>query len=323
MALMFLLYPPTFYWDLAITLLIAFSFCSTLGCVIWIRRKKRCRFGKFLVFLIALVSTSAGGLVFYGSFVEPQIIITTEYTVDLPVTEPLTIAIVSDIHVGPNKDAKFVKRLVRTINDTFPDFVFLLGNYIHTEEADIADLKPLEHIRASVGVFGVLGNHDQGHYASMLGKRYFTYNLSEDISAALASFGVRMLRNEHEVVKLGTDSLVVAGIDDLWSEDADIEAALKDVPEELPVILLSHNPAAALNESSDVDLILSGHTHGGQIRIPFVGPVILPVGTPEGYDQGIISIDKDTTLLITHGVGETWGRARLFALPEVVVLTVE
>jgi predicted MPP superfamily phosphohydrolase len=266
-----------------------------------------------------------GSLVLYGTFIEPQMITVTERTIDLPVTEPLTIAVVSDMHVGPFKGALFMRRLVRTINNTLPDIVLLVGDYIYNEDAILSDLDPLEDIRSSVGVFGVLGNHDQGQYANIFGKRYFTFNQGEDIADALESLGIRMLRNEHEVLSIGLDSIAIAGIDDLWTADADLDAALAEIPAASPVILLSHNPTV-IKELSEkgVDLVVSGHTHGGQIRLPFIGPLItLPIGISQDYDQGIFAIDDGTTLAITRGAGETWARSRLFAWPEIMLLTVQ
>ena len=271
------------------------------------------------------MSTLIGLLVLYGTFIEPQIITVTERSIDLPVTEPLTIAVVSDMHVGPFKGSRFMKRLVRTINNTLPDIVLLVGDYVYNADAVLSYLDPLGDILASVGVFGVLGNHDQGQYATILGTRYFTFNQGEDIADALESLGIRMLRNEHEVLSIGLDSLAIAGIDDLWTADADLDAALADIPAGSPIILLSHNPTV-IDElpAKDIDLVVSGHTHGGQIRLPFIGPLIaLPIGISQDYDQGIFAIDDDTTLAITRGAGETWARSRLFAWPEVLLLTVQ
>ena len=321
---MFLLSPQIFFWDLAIVLLIAFFGCTSLGCTIWIRRKSKCPCRKFLISAVATVSALAGAIIVYGAFIEPRIITVTEHTIDLEIAEPLTIAVVSDFHVGPYKNKRFVEQVVRTINNRLPDLVLLAGDYLYTEDARLSDLEPLGNLRASAGVFGVLGNHDQGQLASIFGNRFFTFNRGEDIADFLESLGIQMLRNENRVLPLGDSSLIIAGIDDLWTSDADIGAALRDIPDSVPVILLSHNPNVVQDpRSRAADLIVSGHTHGGQVRLPSFGSLILPVGIPRRFEQGIIPTDSDTTLLVTRGVGETWGRARLFAWPEVVILTVQ
>ena len=321
---MFLLCPTTFFWDLTIALLIVFSACMSFGCIIWIKRRSKYLLKKLLVSAVAVISASIGGIVVYGSFVEPQIITVTEHMIDLEISEPITIAVVSDFHVGPFKGKRFVQKVVRTINNSLPDLVLLVGDYIYTEDADLSDLNPLGTIRASLGTFGVLGNHDQGQYATILGKRYFSFNRGEDIADTLESLGIHMLRNTHEIVPLNLGSITIAGIDDMWTADADMAGALRDIPEETPTILLSHNPNVAIDPmSSKADLIVSGHTHGGQVRLPYLGPLILPVGIPREFDQGIISIDESTVLAITRGVGETWGRIRLLAFPEVLILKVQ
>lgn len=245
----------------------------------------------------------------------------THYSVDLPVSEPLKIAVVSDLHVGPYKGKRFIRQLVRTINNTLPDIVLLAGDFVSAENSDFTALSPLAEIRASLGVFGVLGNHDQGQHATIFGKRYSTLNRGEDIASELERLGIHMLRNEHSITR-GVDALAIAGIDDLWTGDANLNAAFENLPPNVTAILLSHNPDVIEDSRSRrANLIVSGHTHGGQIRLPFLGPVPpMPIHISQKYDQGMFTIDPSTQLAITRGAGETWARARLFAWPEVLLL---
>lgn len=262
-----------------------------------------------------------GSTVVYGSFIEPKILRITEYDINLSLTEPLKIAVVSDLHIGPYKGKQFTQKLVRTVNNTLPDIVLLVGDFVYAEESDLSALEPLKELRASLGVFGVLGNHDQGQHATFLGERYFTFNRGEDIADALENMGVQMLRNTH-IVSRGVDALALAGIDDLWTGDAKLAEALTDVPENLTTILLSHNPSVIEDSlSRRADLIVSGHTHGGQIRLPGIGPLRpMPIRISQKYDQGVFTVDPSTQLAITRGAGETWARARLFAWPEILLL---
>ena len=101
-----------------------------------------------------------------------------------------------------------------------------------------------------------------------------------------------------------------------------IGAALDGIADDLPIILLSHNPSVInQNDSLQADLIVSGHTHGGQIRLPGIGPLGgVPTDIDQKYDQGTFAINNHTTLAITRGLGESSPRARLFAWPEILLL---
>ncbi|PIQ76204.1 hypothetical protein COU78_01450 [Candidatus Peregrinibacteria bacterium CG10_big_fil_rev_8_21_14_0_10_49_24] len=317
----FLLQPSIFVWDLTIALLIAVALSVCLVCILCARRKKARPILAAAISAVGIVSFCIGATVVYGSFVEPRMIRVTQYSVNLPVSEPLKIAVVSDLHVGPYKGIRFTEQLVRTINNTLPDIVLLVGDFLYADESDFSALAPLADIRASLGVFGVLGNHDQGEHATIFGTRYSTLNRGEDIAAELERLGVHMLRNQHSISR-GVDTLAIAGIDDLWTGDADLDAAFDQLPENVTTILLSHNPDVIEDSrSARADLIVSGHTHGGQIRLPFLGPIRpMPIRISQKYDQGLFTTDPSTQLAITRGVGETWARARLLAWPEVLIL---
>ncbi|HLC76204.1 MAG TPA: metallophosphoesterase [Candidatus Peribacterales bacterium] len=265
--------------------------------------------------------------VFYGSFIEPQLITITEAEVKLPTASDLTIVVLSDLHVGPYKGERFVRRLVDKVNAISPDFVLLAGDFIY-HGADPADrLSPLENLHTRYGVFGVLGNHEYNCIPHKGGGRTFygTFDGSQVVRRALERSGVKVLSNAFaEVVLEQGGPLFIAGVDDECSGHNDLESALPDTTQKSSLILIAHDPSVILqNQSSYANLIVAGHTHGGQIRLPIIGPVpSLPTELSRSYDQGIFAIDQNTTLAITRGVGETGPRARLFAPPEILVLRV-
>lgn len=273
----------------------------------------------------------AASLVFvtvsYGSFIEPQIITVTRRHIDLGVHQPLSIVVLSDMHVGPYKGAAFIRRVVRRVNALLPDLIlidgdFVLGDGIHAEQLEA--LAPLQDLHASIGTYAILGNHDHGTYRRLLGaERSPSTDQSEYLAAALRSLGIDVLQNAHEVVSLGTERIAIAGVDDRTSGKENLDAALAGIDPALPVILLAHSPDVILDTlSTRANLITTGHTHGGQIRLPFLGPLSdLPTHLGRKYDQGVFPIDADTTLAITRGVGESGPRARLFAWPEILLLT--
>ena len=215
-----------------------------------------------------------------------------------------------------------MQRVVNETNAAFPDLVLLTGDYVFGRNADLQDLAPLGALNPPLGVYAVLGNHDVGQHQSLLGKRYSGEDRGENIADMLESVGVTMLRNEEEIIYLTTGQIAITGIDDLWTGHSDLAAALDEVPRNVYTILLSHNPSVIDEKRSrEADLIVSGHTHGGQMRLPGYGTIPdLPTSLGNSFDQGIFKIDSDTTLAITRGVGESSPRTRLFAWPEIMLL---
>jgi len=319
---MFLLSPSIFWWDLSILLLISIALCMMLMSWLWYRRN-RTKHGLAKTCVLLVAATGAAGLILtiYGSFIEPQMIVITEHSIALRIEEPLRVVVISDIQVGPYKGAAFLSRVVDKINQTIPDIVLIAGDIIEDERSNLSSLEPLGSIRASAGVFAVLGNHDRGHRQNILGQRIQFLDRGEDVEDALEELNVQVLRNEHIIISLGAENINLVGIDDLWSGDSDLSSAMTDMLD-LTTILLSHNPDIIKEEqSNDADLIVAGHTHGGQLRLPYIGALsTLPTTIGPSFDQGVFTLDKGSILALTRGVGEASLRARLFAWPEVMVL---
>jgi predicted MPP superfamily phosphohydrolase len=317
---MFLLEPSVRPWDLAILLLLETSFCTMLASLIvrhMLPRARRAARG--LLLILALAGCLAFLTVLYGSFVEPHLLVVTRHDVAFPAR--LRVAVVSDLHVGPYKGKPYVERVVAKTNAEKPDIILLAGDFVFTESASrslVDDLDPLRDLHAPLGVFAVLGNHDLGHTDGDAVDR------SKTIIAALESFGVRVLRDTHATVTLADGTRVaLAGVNDpVGGQMYHVSRALRGIPTATPVILASHSPDVILNpDSRRAQLIVAGHTHGGQIRLPFLGPLTrIPDRLGNRYDQGVFPIGTGSLLAITRGAGESSVRARLFAWPEVMVL---
>lgn len=318
---MFLLHPDIFLWDFAILLLIAlFGSIFVLSFVRF--RRTRSVIAQFFIGFLGLAGFVGFLLVTYGSFIEPQMIVTDRFSVSLAVQQPLKIVAISDIHAGPYSGKRFLKRVVDRINRELPDLVLIAGDTISHGEFDARSLEPLKDIRAGLGTFAVLGNHDLGQFATIIREeRYRGRNVSTELVEAFDDLGIKLLRNEHRILQVQGQAIAIAGVDDPWSGQDDLESALGDIPGDIPLILLAHSPNIILKPlSRRAHLIVAGHTHGGQIRLPFIGPIPpIPSGLPRTYDQGIFA-DGKTTLAITRGIGETNARARLFAWPEIMVI---
>jgi predicted MPP superfamily phosphohydrolase len=137
--------------------------------------------------------------------------------------------------------------------------------------------------------------------------------------------GIDLLENEHRIVETPAGSIAITGIGDIWSRHDDLEKALAGIPDELPVILLSHNPEVILDRKSRrASLVVSGHTHGGQIRLPFFGPIKgISARINRAHGHGVFAFNdtpRTTWLAVTRGLGEALLNLRLLARPEVMII---
>lgn len=317
----------TLPWDTAILVLLLGSLGTGIASVLWLRReRKKSLIQKGGVSITGMISGLFFLVLAYGSFVEPQLITVTRETLPFPGDRPLTIAVLSDFHVGPYKGEGYVARVVSRVNALRPDIVLLVGDYVLTDEVTrgtLVALRPLRNLRPALGAFAVMGNHDHGVYR-LFQNQSPASDHSDLVRDEFRSFGINVLSNASITLALGTGSVVVAGMEDALSGAADIEQTLRSMRPGIPVILLSHNPDIILDPlARTADLIVAGHTHGGQIRLPFLGPLsILPTRLGKKYDQGIFHVENGGTLAITRGIGESGPRARLFAPPEILLLEV-
>ncbi len=167
----------------------------------------------------------------------------------------LRIVQLSDIHHSPFLDEDRISEAVRMANDLGPDLVALTGDYIsHSRDYIVPCARALGRLRAAHGVFAVLGNHDHWTDGAMM-------------RDALAEQGIRVLCNESERIERGSSYVRIAGVDDLMVRRDDLRKALEETNPHETRILLSHNPAIIREAArAGVDLVLSGHTHGGQIN---------------------------------------------------------
>lgn len=272
--------------------------------------------------LFALAGALLSLFLFYVRFVEPFWICVTTHRVPFPV-EGLRIAVIGDFHVGPHKKDRFVRKAAARANRLKPDLVLLVGDFLFDEHADVEHLEPLRRLHAKLGVFAVTGNHDSGHHHMPRGSHHLSpLDRTDDLDAYLSSLGIRMLRNASVKVGHGESAVTLAGVDDLWMHTSDLRKTLKDVKRGEPCILLSHQPDVILDPASHrADLIVSGHTHGGQMRLPWWGSLShMPQRLSKNFDRGVFSVGEKTILAITHGIGETFVPLRLFARPEIMVL---
>jgi hypothetical protein len=191
-----------------------------------------------------------------------------------------------------------------------PDVVLLLGDYVHRGARYIAPgIAPFAKLRARDGVYAVLGNHDH-------------WDGQADTLRALRAAGVESLVNRSVVLRRRGDPLVVAGVGDWMEDEQRLDVALAGRAPGQPRIVMSHNPdyAESLPPSERVDLLVSGHTHGGQVSLPGYGAPLLPSRYGRKYQQGLVEGPR-SKVYVTRGVSTIAPPVRLFCRPEVTAIT--
>ena len=240
-------------------------------------------------------------------------------TVQIPIglPTPVRLGVMSDIHVGSFASEGMALRAVTEMMKQRPDAIVLVGDFV-AGEAGIPRIAPvLARLYAPLGVYAVLGNHD--HWAD-----------ARAVREALESAGVRVLVNDSVVLRKGRTRLALVGIDDLWAGKVNWRAAWRRAPAGVRVVLLSHNPEAALHpQGQRAALILSGHTHGGKILLPqWLLPILRkhtdfsPVPATRYGEQHLYGLVRERWgwVYITSGVTAGFSPPRWFTRPEVAVV---
>jgi predicted MPP superfamily phosphohydrolase len=257
----------------------------------------------------------------YGRKVEPTWIESNEFALsikDLPQSLcGLRVAHLTDFHGGQHLPKHYLNEVVERTLSHEPDLIAMTGDYIHKGYRHVDEVaKALGKLKAPMGVFAVLGNHDFSVRNASGWRRH--KGLHKAVADALQSHGVRVLRNESAVVQRAGAMLQLAGIDDLWSGECDPDAALKGLCENSPRLVLAHNPLTVEKvEDQRVDLMLSGHTHGGQVHLPGFGPLFM--GKKARRLPAGLCHHGRTPVYVNKGVGFGW-RFRYGVRPEVAFI---
>jgi predicted MPP superfamily phosphohydrolase len=230
----------------------------------------------------------------------------------LPFGCPLRVVQLTDIHAGVFMTRDTMRRYVDQVIALAPDLFVLTGDYISNSTVFFPGfVEEMARVRARYGTFATMGNHE--HWYGRLG--YY-----EEV---FRSRGIRLLQNEHEVLATEAGSCAVAGIDDLRWGRPDLDAALRGLPPGLPALLLSHRPEIFPEAASRaIPLTLSGHYHGGQIKLSLPGGDISVAHLRTPYPEGLYRLGA-SHLYVSRGIGTTFTPVRLNAPPEVTLFTLE
>ncbi len=280
-----------------------------------------------LFFSILLLLSTV--IIFYGSFIEPNLIITNYQTIDLDkINSPIKIALVADFQVGNSKKEKYVQKVANRILELKPDLVFIVGDIVDNEfyeKNEAKYLSPMAEVAKTIPIYAIHGNHEYGIGGgkSINDPKYRTGDVSEETKQIVESFGIKYLVNELQEIEVNEQKFYLFGGDSIWADKLDY-SVLEKRTEDISTITLIHNPLAVFQAYKyNIDLMLSGHTHGGQVRLPFVGPLgrvddILPAEWYQGLNEF-----EGMKFFVTSGIGESGTRARLFNPPEIVMLTIK
>lgn len=245
---------------------------------------------------------------------------------DVPITDlppsfmGLRIVQMSDFHCGRHVTPTYLAEAVELAQGQRGDLIVLTGDFIHKGFKHVGHMaKVLGRLSCGLGVYAVLGNHDFSVRNALGVRRY--RDLYRAVAQALTDQGIRVLHNETVPLERDGATVLLTGVDDLWSRVCDLDRAYADHESHMPRVILAHNPSTVeyLN-GRRCDLMLSGHTHGGQINLPGLGRVTLG---PKGrrFAAGMYYY-RQTILYVNKGVGFGF-RVRYGVRPEVAVFTLQ
>jgi len=256
----------------------------------------------------------------WGFFIEPNRLVVNQQSIQID-TWPtelsgLRIALIADLHTGGwFIDENKLRLIVDRSNQLNPDLVVLLGDYVAPNSWHSRRVEPeitagvLKDLRAPLGVYAVLGNHDWWYNGAKV-RRAFEQN------------GIPVLEDEVVEIRWRDKSFWLAGLADLWTRPQQIDETIAKAPPGSTMIALTHNPDIFPRLPPNVPLLLAAHTHGGQVSIPLIGTPIVPSRFGSKYTAGHV-FENGHHMFVTTGIGTSILPVRFRVPPEIVVLTVK
>jgi predicted MPP superfamily phosphohydrolase len=227
-----------------------------------------------------------------------------------------TVALLSDFHYDPYFSVHPLHSAIGMVNGLRPELIVLTGDFVSVPyfgdpTAAASDAEPcaqlLRQMKAPHGLWAVMGNHD-------------VFTDPDRVTSSLRAAGIQVLANESVTIERNGSRFWLSGVDDVLGQTADLNATLHNVPADEATILLAHEPDYADRVARHpVDLQLSGHSHGGQVRLPFVRPLYLP-DLARKYVWGLYKIGG-LTLYTNPGLGTVGVPVRMNCPPEITLLT--
>jgi hypothetical protein len=279
---------------------------------------------------LAVVLVAAALLAAWAFWWEPSSLVVRRVTLAVPRWRAehagLKVALLTDLHVGaPHMSLARLRRVVERVNGEGPDVVLITGDFVIGGPRDeggerggvfggtFVEPEPiaaeLKLLRAPLGVYAVLGNHDWWFDGGR-------------VTRALEGAGLRVLENTAVRIERGGRAFWLGGVADLWAREPDVHGTLRQAGAEDPVVLFAHNPDIFPGVPARASLTVAGHTHGGQVNLPVIGRPVVPSRFGQRYAQGHV-VEGGRHLYVGGGVGTSIVPVRFRVPPEIVVLSLE
>lgn len=276
---------------------------------------------------LTTAAAAGAGLFLYSWFIEPRWRKIFHHSIPLEKQNlpPLKVLHISDFHFYRGAEER--KRFLQSLAGCEMDFIFITGDFIDNNPGIDICIEALRPLKARYGVYAVLGNHDYVHIkwrnwfhrtGSLVYDLCHEFNDVERLTAELKKIGIRVLRNEREVVEINGVSVTIAGVDDPYTRRDDIPQTFGGYVKNGPCFVLIHTPDRYRELAEyHADMVFSGHTHGGQVCLPFWGPIITRSLAPRYMAYGLNDLNG-TKYYTTRGVGSSrWSRPRFLCRPEI------
>jgi hypothetical protein len=271
-----------------------------------------------LLTIVAVLLLAGAALALWAAWIEPRSLTVTRLEIASPgwpsTVPPLRIALLSDFHAaGPHDLPARYAQVVARANSEAPDLVLLLGDYVARHRVKTASVPPeaiapvLGRLRAPLGVYAVLGNHDWRAGGAR-------------VARALAAAGIAVLDNAVVRLPRAGGECWLLGVGDATLGADRLAATLGQVTDDAPALLMTHSPDVFPEVPARVALSVAGHTHGGQVRLPFLGALYVPSRYGLRYLYGHL-IEDGRDRFVTRGLGHSILPVRFRCPPEVVVIT--
>lgn len=255
----------------------------------------------------------AGGAA-YAWWLEPDWLAVERVEIPLqnlhPGLDGLRLVQLSDIHYRRDLPPGRLDRVLAKVVNLKPDLLVMTGDWVTYDAADaITPAHAIAQLELPLGTYSILGNHDHWTHAST-------------VTQAIRDANLNLLINDSVRILAGAGSIWLAGVDDVWEDHHDLNAALVKVPAGEPVILLAHEPDYADTVAADgrVALQLSGHSHGGQVHLPILGSPVVPY-LGQKYVRGLYRPGNAMWLYTNRGIGTVQPAVRLNCRPEITEIT--
>jgi predicted MPP superfamily phosphohydrolase len=272
-------------------------------------QKRPRRLGRAFLKTAAVLAIAGGACAGYGWFIEPTWVEVNRVETAIdglpPAFDGFVIAHLSDIHHHGAVRLPYIEKCLNLVADLKPDMVAITGDFVSESSNHVFPLaERLAKLAKRCPTYAVLGNHD--HWTD-----------AETISGALRAAGVKVLVNDADMIERSGERLAILGVDDLWEGRPDLPQALSRANGAGTKVLLAHNPDYLKEvDSHGIALMLCGHTHGGQVTLPLVGPLIVHAKLGA---KGLFKVG-DTRMYVNKGIGLIRPAVRFLTRPEIAII---